>query len=224
VLTEALRIKRLHLGDDHYETAFTLTQLGGMLRRKGDLDRAEPLLREALAIEGRVLPEGHRNTAVTLNHLALTLQSRGDYDGAEPLFERMIEIFGASLGADHPYTAIGTCHLAHLHFLREDTERAEALYRPCLATLEAALPPGHDILAMNESKFGEVLVAQDRFAEAEPLLLRGHEHLGEHFGPDHPDTQRAAHRLVTLYEAWERPEEAARFRAAPDDREATAAE
>jgi serine/threonine-protein kinase len=224
VLTEALRIKRLHLGSDHYETAFTLTQLGGMLRRKGDLDRAEALLREALAIEGRVLPEGHRNTAVTLNHLALTLQNRGDYDAAEPLFERMIAIFGESLGEDHPYTAIGTCHLAHLHFLRGDAERADALYRPCLATLEAALPPGHDVVAMSESKYGEVLVAQSRFDEAEPLLLRGHEQLTEHFGPDHPDTQKAARRLVALYEAWDKPDEAGRFRAGANNSETAAAE
>lgn len=208
VLTEALRIKRLALGNDHYEIAFSLTQLGGMLRRKGEYDRAERYLREALEIEGRVFGPDHRNSAVTLNHLALTYQERGDYETARPLLQRSIEIFQDNLGDGHPYTNIVRCHLAYLFHLQGSNADAELIFKESLAALEAALPADHDMLALKRGEYGAMLVAQSRFAEAEPLLVGSHKILDERFGPEHPNTREAARRLVSLYRYWGKHEQA----------------
>ncbi|WP_420456585.1 tetratricopeptide repeat protein [Rubrivirga sp.] len=212
-LTEALRIKRLRLGDDHYETAFTLTQLGGMLVRKGDLDRAEATFREALAIEDRVLPDGHRNRGFTLHQLASTLQKRGDFSGAEPLFRRAVATFSSSLGIDHPYTAMSTCQLADVLFRRGDPGRADPLFRDCLGTLRDALPAGHDMVAINQGQYGEMLVAESRFEEAESVLQSSYDALRAQPAINPGYLRKARERLVSLYDAWGRNDRAASFRA-----------
>ena len=63
---------------------------------------------------------------------------------------------------------------------------------------------------------GACLVGQQKYAEAEPLLLRGYE------GLQHADTiptslrskrlNQAQGRLVRLYEAWGKPDQASRWR------------
>jgi hypothetical protein len=56
------------------------------------------------------------------------------------------------------------------------------------------------------------LVDQGRFAEAERLLLNAHARLEREFGAAHTRATTVASRLVELYVAWKRPEQAAEWR------------
>ena len=125
----------------------------------------------------------------------------------------MLDAYRAGLGDGHWYTGAARCNLARVFQLQGEYEAAEAAYREGLAVLRAALPAGHQIIAHNEGLFGTLLAEQRRFAEAEPLLLASFKGMGATRGSDHPDTQEAARRLARLYEAWDRPEDAAAFRA-----------
>ena len=60
---------------------------------------------------------------------------------------------------------------------------------------------------------GECLMAQNRYEEAETLLLESHTAMNKAMGANDPRVQRAKARLVKLYEAWGKPEEAAVYRA-----------
>ena len=62
-----------------------------------------------------------------------------------------------------------------------------------------------------ETALGECLLAQKRYAEAEPLLLTGQDDLEKRLGPQTRFTIQATHRLHNLYLAWNKPTEAARF-------------
>lgn len=201
MLTEALRITQAKLGDDHSETAFRMTQLGGMLRRKGDYDRAEALLRKSLAIEARVLEPDHRSHGVTLNHLAMTLQEKGDYAAAEHVIRSAVDVFRKSLGAEHPFTGTVTCSLGFVMHLQGRRAEGEAQMLDGLRILAASLPPGHDMIALNEGRYGELLLADGRLDEARPLLERSRAVLLETFGADHKDTRLAASRLAALEKA-----------------------
>ena len=66
--------------------------------------------------------------------------------------------------------------------------------------------------ALHESILGEHLVLARRFAEAGTLLLKGERGLVAIRGGDAPIIQDARGRLVKLYEAWGKPEEAAAWR------------
>jgi hypothetical protein len=51
------------LGPDHPDTAWSLTNLGLLLRDLGQLEAARPYLERALAIREKVLGPDHPNTA-----------------------------------------------------------------------------------------------------------------------------------------------------------------
>ncbi len=213
LLTEALRIRRAALGEHHYETALSQSQLGGLLQNAGQPERAEPYLREALATREQILGPDHVSTATTRSYLASVLQAQGDLAGADSLFRRVLDAYRTGLGDGHWFTGAARCDLAFVFQLEGEPDAAEAAYREGLAVLRAALPAGHQVIAHHEGRFGVFLAEQERFAEAEPLLLANFKVMGTVRGADHPDTQEAARRLATLYEAWGRPEDAAAFRA-----------
>ena len=212
LLTEALQIRRATLGEDHYETALSLSQLGRLLQVKGDLDRAEGMLREALARRERILGPDHTGTTTTRNHLAITLQRQGNFQAAEPLLEQVLQAYRENPGEDHWFTGVAHCNLAELYHLTGRANESEDAYRTGLAILREALPNDHHVLAYNESRFGATLAARSNFAEAETLLLDGLQKLRAHHGPNSRDSQDAADRIVELYEAWGKPEEAAEYR------------
>ncbi|MBE7158206.1 MAG: tetratricopeptide repeat protein [Rhodospirillales bacterium] len=62
-----------------------------------------------------------------------------------------------------------------------------------------------------EAALGECLLAEKRYAEAEPLLLTGLANLEKRLGPQNRLTQQTRQRLRDLYLAWSKPAEAARY-------------
>ncbi len=62
-----------------------------------------------------------------------------------------------------------------------------------------------------ETALGECLFAQDRYAEAEPLLLTGYSDLQARLGAKSAQAVNAAERLERLYLAWNKPSRAAQF-------------
>jgi hypothetical protein len=55
------------------------------------------------------------------------------------------------------------------------------------------------------------LTTQKRFVEAEPLLIESYNVLKAGQGEKNPRTNEARLRLAGLYQAWNKPETAARF-------------
>ena len=75
------------------------------------------------------------------------------------------------------------------------------------------MPEGHWRIALADSKLGACLVALRRYEEAEPLLLDGYDGVEAKLGGGDSRTVQTVEHLVELYEAWSRPESAARYRA-----------
>jgi hypothetical protein len=59
---------------------------------------------------------------------------------------------------------------------------------------------------------GEFLTTQARFPEAESFLLASYESLKKSQAENSPRVKLALQRLANLYEAWNQPDEAARYR------------
>jgi len=88
------------------------------------------------------------------------------------------------------------------------------MLRENLELRRLALPPGHWLVASTESSLGSCLTTEDRFRKTESLVLHGFEGLKTARGEKHALTVEARRRLVALYEAWDRPDRAAAWRAA----------
>jgi tetratricopeptide (TPR) repeat protein len=104
-----------------------------------------------------------------LINLGNILGEKGDYERAESYVREGLDIYRRRLGEAHPYYALGLNHLARLLYLRGDYAAAE------------------------------VALAQRRYDEAEPLLLKSYTALNSILGPRDPRTLEARRRLFALH-------------------------
>ncbi len=87
----------------------------------------------------------------------------------------------------------------------------EPYLRAALTSLDPDDPADFRSYDTVETTLGECLLAQKRYAEAEPFLLTGYDKSKQKYGPSSPEAARAAACLHDLYLAWNKPEQAARF-------------
>ena len=88
--------------------------------------------------------------------------------------------------------------------------------RECLVT-RAKTQPDDWTTFNTKSMLGGSLLGQKKYADAEPLLLLGYEGMNERAGDIPPRAAprliEAQKRLVQLYDAWGKPDQAAKWRA-----------
>jgi tetratricopeptide (TPR) repeat protein len=94
------------------------------------------------------------------------------------------------------------------------SREAEKYLRDALEIRTRLLPAGNPLIAVSEGALGECLTTKKRYAEAEPFLQRSYTIIKTVQGDRSAGTLEAIRRMVTLYQAWGRPAEAARYQAA----------
>jgi len=100
-------------------------------------------------------------------------------------------------------------------FLLEQKRYAEAepVLREVLDIARAALPKHHWRISQAESTVSVALAGQGRFEEAEPLIVAAYNHMKHNPQVPADDVRRALENVVFLYTAWQKPDEAAKYRA-----------
>jgi serine/threonine-protein kinase len=209
---EALEGLHRAFGDEHVEIANCLHSLAWIHNARGHRDQAETLYREALEMLRQLRGDGHPELAPTLGQLAGVLKSQGDLDGAERLYRQALDIRRKSLGTESPYLVIHLTDLAQLQLDKSQLAKAEATLDEALAIGRKAFPRGHWRISYAEGVLAECRIAAGRHPEAERLLLDAYAVLSELKGEKAPVTLHTLRRLVILYESWEKPEDAERYR------------
>jgi serine/threonine-protein kinase len=208
LLRDALAIDQKALGADHPNTASSQGNLALLLMTKGDLAAAESLQRESLAVKRRVFGPNGLDYAVALNTLAIALEWQGRRDEARAMFEECLRIARPQLGDAHPRVQGYIVNLARVQIAQGRGAATESSLRDVLTAREKLYPAGDWRIAQAQSLLGGALLAQKRYAEAEPLMVaadRGLEPV-----PGIQDRERVANRarLVALYEKSGRPQQA----------------
>jgi tetratricopeptide (TPR) repeat protein len=93
------------------------------------------------------------------------------------------------------------------------TDEAEKLLREAVKIRAENMPETHFLRATANGALGEFLTKQKRFAEAEPFLLAGYDSLKNSQAANSLRIRLALQRLANLYEAWNKPDQAAPYRA-----------
>ncbi len=129
------------------------------------------------------------------------------------MFHQSLALSRSIHGDKHPNSAYSMLGLGEVLLSMKRPGEAEAIIREAVAIRQESLPADHPLTAEAGSLLGASLVAQSRFAEAEPVLIASYETLSERYGNSHRATTATAQRLVDLYESWGRPDEARRYHA-----------
>jgi serine/threonine-protein kinase len=219
-LNEAERLDRAAIDEyrklpegTYVEMAATLSNLGAVLIKKGSYSQAEPFVREGLQLRWKMLGNAHPDTAMSLFRLSDLLYKKGDYQDAERAARESVQVFSRALTTpkDNAYFANPLMELGLILNKTGRSREAEAYLREALEIRTRLLPGGNPLIAASEGALGECLITRNRYAQAEPLLQRSYTTMKNVQGEHGPLTLEAVRRLAALYQAWGKPEEAARY-------------
>ena len=215
LLEQTLAARAAKLGADHPSTFSTQNNLALAYQAAGQIDRAIALFERTLKARASKLGTDHPSTLTSRYDLANAYQATGDLTRAESLLRDVLTARKKKLGAQHPDVAQTLAALGRNHLEQRKWVEAEPLFREGLSIWDAKRPD--DWLRFDtQSLLGGSLLGQKKYAEAEPLLLSGYEGLKAREAkipvPSKIRLTEAIDRLVQLYEAWGKPEQAAHWR------------
>ncbi len=216
--SEALRRMALDgllrtVGADNPHTLGTKQSLASLLARQGKLDEADVLYNEVAEARRRLLGPDHPDTLDTIHRLAVLLEAKGEFQRAEDLHFQVLESSRRKLGPDDPGTLIYMNNLAL--FLQEQgkTGKALELFEESLDGARRVFPADHFYRAVFAMNYGELLLTEERFAEAEGPLEESYEGFMASRGIEFANTLYTIELLVALYTAWGKPEKADAYQA-----------
>ncbi|HMP70559.1 MAG TPA: tetratricopeptide repeat protein [Pirellulaceae bacterium] len=207
---ELLPLLERKLGRGHPNTQLTVANLGVNLRDAGRVAEAIPLLEEAyraskqtptLRWVGSQLLDAYANADKLAEARKLMeemlVDARRDLPPDSPQLAGQLAEFGLSLLEMNGYAA------------------AEPLLRECLAIREKYQAEDWTTCE-TQSMLGGALLGQAKYAEAEPLLLKGYEGMKAREESIPPQATRyvttALDRLIELYTLLDKPEEIEKYR------------
>jgi serine/threonine-protein kinase len=212
LLRDALAETRARYGDGHAETGGIMASLGAMLVRHGRGADGERLIREALAIHRRTLGPTSTATAGDMLWLAESLTRDGYSAEAERLDRDVVAIYATTFGTSHAAYGAVLGYLSDVIALRGALDSAAALYRRALAIRGATPTSRRPTVALSRAGLASVLTRQGRFAEADTLFRQALDVMVPITTERNMNVRRIYGQMATLYEAWGKPDSAARFR------------
>jgi serine/threonine protein kinase/tetratricopeptide (TPR) repeat protein len=211
LLEEALKRKEAKLGRDHPETLMTVANLGVNYKDAGRYKEAIPLLEEAHRAAKK-----YRTLSWVGTPLLDAYTKAGEQSKTADLLGDQMSEARKTLPQESPQLAAQLANLGLSLLQAKAFTEAERLMRECLAIRERKEPD--DWRTFNtQSVLGGALLGQKKFAEAEPLLLKGYEGMKQRQKsiPPQANTRipEALDRLIDLYTATNRPDEVKKWRA-----------
>jgi hypothetical protein len=151
-----------------------------------------------------------------MGNLAGAYELTGRLPEAEFLRRQILAVRRRQIAADNPVIAYDLARLGGCLLLQERALEAESILRECLPIREQKTPDSWTRFDV-QSLLGGALLGQKKYADAEPLLLSGYEGMKQREAKlrffERKHMTDALDRLVRLYDAWGKPDEAAKWRA-----------
>ncbi len=164
-----LPLLEMKLGREHIDTQNTLANLGVNYKDAGRLEEAVPLLEEAYKAS-----RTHASLGWVSAQLLDAYAKAGETAKHTNLLQEALADARKSLPEDSPQLASLLVQVGSGLLQQQKWAEAELAVRQSLLIREAIAP--NDWTTYNtQSLLGGALLGQDRFAEAEPLLLTGYE-------------------------------------------------
>ena len=213
LLIKAVNGHRRVSGEEHPGTLNIMNTLAVTYRHEGKYAEAEALSTKILEAQRRVSGEEHPATLIAMHNLAMLYYQQERYAEAEPLVTKALAASRRVLGPAHRTTGLCLTLLARLRLAQHRYAEAESVLRESTHDRN-----GPDNWRQYEchSLLGFSLMAQSKFAEAEPWLISGYRGIVQRKATvpvsSLPFLEQAGENIVQLYTSWGKPEKAAEWR------------
>ena len=195
----AVGLKESLLGANNPEVAASLSQLGLVLRRTGQLKEAGEAYARALRIQEQALGPAHPEVARTLAAQTALANGTGEFARARELGERAIGIAERAQPADGVLTAVAANNLAIALYELNDYAGSQRRFEQSLRSYEAALGPDHPEVAKTSTNLANVVGEAGELTAARALYERAIAIQERRQGPDHPDVALGLNNLADIY-------------------------
>jgi tetratricopeptide (TPR) repeat protein len=212
---EVLALRKAKLRPVHPDIGHGMVAVANCYVDAHRLPDAVKLYGDTLAFWKAKLPLDHPNRVATMVSLARVHVKVDELATAEALLAEALTL-AAKRRATTPLEtaeiqdALGDCLLCQKEF-----GKAEPILRACLTTRQEKDADSWETFG-SESLLGAALLGQQKYAAAEKLLLAGYEGLRTRAdripAPDRYVLGDAGRRLVQLYDAWGKKDQADRWR------------
>jgi serine/threonine protein kinase len=213
IVRERIEAIRGQKGNETPEVCASLTGLGSFLIEKGASAEAEDNLRAAETIYRKLYNAANMQLGDNLRLQAQAFLALREYTEAESKINATLEIYRAASSPQYVNYPTALMVQGMIYSQTGRTAEAEKLLREAVRIREENVPETHFLRATANGALGEFLTAQARFPEAEGFLLGSYESLKKSQAENSPRMRLALERLANLYEAWNKPNRAAPFRA-----------
>jgi tetratricopeptide (TPR) repeat protein len=214
--------RREKLPPDHPDTLVTLNALATAYKDKGRFPESVALYEQVLAARKARLKPDHADVTRVIRALALAHVAAEQFDRAEPLLREV----RARQEKSDPEAAMQTLATLGYVLMRESKfVEAEPTLRECLAKRWENQPD--EWVTFNiQTHVGAALLGQQKYPDAESFLVQGYEGLKQRASKISPRVRtarltEALEHVVRLYSAWNKPDEAAKWRRELDELKGT---
>lgn len=210
-LFQKMRNGRLErYGPTHSNLFASYINMGTFYIAKGNPQRALDEANRASKILGTQSEPKDEDRASLRRLEGSALTALGKPEEARRHFEEALELRQQRYAPGHKKISTAQKNLAST-LLYQGPERAKNLLDEALSTFIAILPTSWRVAEV-QSLQGELLTLEGQFQDAEPLLLTSYARLAEVRGENSYPAVVAIDRLIRLYDAWEKLEEAQHWR------------
>ncbi|MHC5064559.1 MAG: serine/threonine-protein kinase [Planctomycetota bacterium] len=208
----AWELARSDLGEDDPATALAGGVLANILAMLGNFDQAVEHAERLLEFNRRRFGADSPSTLASQSKLGAVLLQAGRT--SEALEQMRAAWAGTVRNGDRSMDAlISLYNLAGTLERHGELEESLRSFDEVFIRCEGLLPETHWLYGQIRKGYGTLLRRLQRYEEAELESLAALELMEAQLGPDHQRVQKVLEELVTLYQAWDRPDEAARYAA-----------
>ncbi len=194
------------------ETCNALINVGLIEMTRRNYDEAEKKLFEAARVSEQYLGSDYPLSVSAWLHLTSIYCQRRDPAQAEMTAMRALKIAREKYPPEHFLNAEALAALSRALILADKPRQASPHLQEAMEKYRKLRDKSPSDSLTSAGILGECLTLLKRYEEAERLLNASYDGLKPIRGAQSPEMVEARQRLVKLYDAWGRPEQAARFR------------
>jgi serine/threonine-protein kinase len=183
-LRELLALRRAQSRD---KAVIVINDIGRIALAKGELDRADSLLRAALALQDSLSRQPDTTRAVIFDNMGTVAHARGDNREAARLHDDALREFTRLLSPNDDRLAISMNNVAVARGELNEWAAAESLHRAVVSIVRRNHPEPATLVADAENTLAGVLDLQGKTLAAESSFVRVLELRKKLLGTEHPD-------------------------------------